>query len=234
MKFLVIDDHELIREAMRGTLTQLESGAEILEAADGAQAIALVEQHADLDLILLDLNLPDRDGFSMLVELRRNHPAISVVVMSGQQDQDSVVKALNMGALGFIPKSAQRKVLLSALQLVMSGGIYIPTQALSPGQASGAPSAQAPAAHAPAAPASPPQGTVLPSDLGLTGRQVDVLTLLMQGMSNKAICRELDLSEPTVKTHVSAILRALNVGSRIEIVVAVNALKLNLPPAPKH
>src|SRR5437762_2258680 len=89
MKFLVIDDHELIREAMRGALTQLESDAEIFEASDGAQAIALVEQHPDLDLIMLDLNLPDRDGFSMLVELRRNHPGISVVVMSAQQDQDS-------------------------------------------------------------------------------------------------------------------------------------------------
>src|SRR5712671_162361 len=131
MKFLVIDDHELSREAMRGALTLLESDAEILEASDGAQAIPLVEQHPDLDLILLDLNLPDRDGFSMLVELRRNHPGISVVVMSAQQDQDSVVRALNMGALGFIPKSVPRKVILSALQLVMSGGIYIPPQALS-------------------------------------------------------------------------------------------------------
>jgi len=227
MKFLVLDDHELIREAMRGTLAQLESGAEILEAPDGAQAMRLVEQYADLDLILLDLNLPDRDGFSMLAELRRNHPAISVVVMSGQQDQDSVVKALNMGALGFIPKSAQRKVLLSALQLVMSGGVYIPTQALSPAQ-SQAPSAQPTTAPAPAV--LPLGGAAAPSDLGLTGRQVDVLTLIMQGKSNKAICRVLDLSEPTVKTHVSAILRALKVNSRVEIVVTVNALKLDLPP----
>src|SRR5712671_5162614 len=232
MKFLVIDDHELIREAMRGALTQLESDAEILEASDGAQAIPLVEEHPDLDLILLDLNLPDRDGFSMLVELRRNHPGISVVVMSAQQDQDSVVRALNMGALGFIPKSAQRKVLLSALQLVMSGGVYIPTQALSPAQ-SQAPSAQpTTASQVPAAPAvAPPQGgAAAPLDLGLTGRQVDVLTLIMQGKSNKAICRVLDLSEPTVKTHVSAILRALKVNSRVEIVVTVSALKLDLPP----
>jgi DNA-binding NarL/FixJ family response regulator len=229
MKFLVIDDHELIREAMRGALTQLESDAEILEASDGAQAIPLVEQHPDLDLILLDLNLPDRDGFSMLVELRRNHPGISVVVMSAQQDQDSVVRALNMGALGFIPKSVPRKVILSALQLVMSGGIYIPPQALSTGQ----PQAMAQATPAPSvASAAPParDAKVAPADLGLTGRQADVLALIMQGMSNKAICRALDLSEPTVKTHVSAILRALKVSSRVEIVVAVNALRLDLPP----
>src|SRR5258705_4101334 len=213
MKFLVIDDHELIREAMRGALTQLESDAEILEASDGAQAIPLVEQHPDLDLILLDLNLPDRDGFSMLVELRRNHPGISVVVMSAQQDQESVMRSLNMGALGFVPKSVPRKVILTALQLVMSGGIYIPPQALSTGtQPAGQPTRQAsplPASPAQAG-AAPTSASVSPSDLGLTGRQSDVLLLLMRGMPNKGISRALDLAEATVKTHVSAIFRALN------------------------
>src|SRR5205814_4889602 len=93
------------------------------------------EEHADLDLILLDLNLPDRDGFSVLSELRKAYPSISVVVMSAQQDHDSVVKALNLGALGFIPKSAPRKVILGAVQLVISGGVYIPPQALPQGEA---------------------------------------------------------------------------------------------------
>jgi len=174
--------------------------------------------------------MPDRDGFSLLVELRRNHPGVSVVVMSAQQDQESVVRALNMGALGFIPKSAQRKVLLSALQLVMSGGVYIPTQALSPAQPQ-APSAQPTTAPAPAAPAVlPPQGgAAAPSDLGLTGRQVDVLTLIMQGKSNKAICRVLDLAEPTVKNHVTGILKALNVTNRTEAVIKVGELGWELP-----
>jgi DNA-binding NarL/FixJ family response regulator len=237
MKFLVIDDHELIREAVRGALQQLDAEAEILEAADGAQAMTIVAVNEDLDLILLDLNLPDRDGFSMLLELRRNHPAISVVVMSAQQDQDSVMRSLNMGALGFIPKTVRRKVILGALQLVMSGGVYIPQQALSTGTASAGASNQsstpaAPAAQARPAEATPAAASVSPSDLGLTGRQVDVLMLLMRGMPNKAICRALDLAEPTVKTHVSAILRALNVSNRAEVVVAVNAMKLDLPPAP--
>src|SRR6516164_7934365 len=130
MKFLVVDDHELIREAMRRALEQLDSNAAILEAADSRQAMLLIEENNGLDLILLDLNLPDRDGFSVLVELRKSYPSVAVVVMSAQQDHDSVVKALNLGALGFIPKSATRKVILGALQLVMSGGIYIPPQAL--------------------------------------------------------------------------------------------------------
>src|SRR5258706_3859959 len=138
MKFLVVDDHELIREAMRGALKQLDGDAAILEAADSREALRLIEEQADLDLILLDLNLPDRDGFSVLVELRKSRPSISVVVMSAQQDRDSVVKALNLGALGFIPKSATRKVILGALQLVISGGIYIPTQALAQEESSSA------------------------------------------------------------------------------------------------
>src|SRR5262249_44738610 len=99
----------------------------------------LVEQHSDLDLVLLDRNLPDRDGFSVLVELRKRYPSISVVVMSTQQDRDSVVKALNLGALGFIPKSVAREVILGALQLVMSGGVYIPPQALTPEQSQSVP-----------------------------------------------------------------------------------------------
>ena len=122
MKFLVVDDHELIREAMRGALAELDGEAAILEAADSREAMRLIEEHSDLDLILLDLNLPDRDGFSVLSELRKSHPAISVVVLSAQQDRDSVVKALNQGARGFIAKSATRKVILGAVQLVISGG----------------------------------------------------------------------------------------------------------------
>jgi DNA-binding NarL/FixJ family response regulator len=173
----------------------------------------------------LDLNLPDRDGFSVLVDLRKNYPSTSVVVMSGQQDHDSVVKALNLGALGFIPKSAPRKVILGALQLVISGGIYIPPQALAPEQP------QSVASQAPPARSDLPMGAtaVSAADVGLTGRQIDVLTLVMQGKSNKAICRALDLSEPTVKSHVSAILKALKVSNRTEIVLAVSAMKLDLP-----
>jgi DNA-binding NarL/FixJ family response regulator len=136
-----------------------------------------------------------------------SHPAISVVVMSAQQDHDSVVKALKQGALGFIPKSATRKVILGAVQLVISGGLYIPPQAL-PGQEQ---ARSAPAGMPRAAGARPvsDQRPVSPADLGLTERQMDVLlTLIMQGKSNEAICRVLDLLEPTVKSHVSAILRA--------------------------
>lgn len=226
MRILVVDDHVLIRDALRGVLKELKDDAEILEASNCRQAMALVAEHADdLGLILLDLNLPDRDGFSVLAELREHYPAISVVVLSALHDRNSVVKALDLGALGYIPKSGQREVMLSALQLVFAGGIYIPPEILrhddrpAPQSEAELPADQRPHAS--------------PSDLGLTGRQLDVLALMMQGKSNKAICRVLDLAEPTVKNHVTAILKALKVTNRTEAVIAVRELGWKLPPLAK-
>jgi DNA-binding NarL/FixJ family response regulator len=215
MKILLIDDHVLIREALRGVLKELKGDATLFEATDCRQAMRVVEEHPDLGLILLDINLPDRDGFDLLPDLRHNHPAISVVVMSGYDDRASVVKALNLGALGFIPKSAQRDVMVSALRLIFSGGIYIPPEILAPGEGGAA-------QQAPRRPRSP-------ADLGLTGRQVEVLALMMQGKSNKVICRALDLAEPTVKNHVTAILRALKVTNRTAAVIAASELGWDLP-----
>src|SRR5437016_10182798 len=131
MKILVVDDHVLIRDALRGVLKELKGEADVLEASDCRQAMALIADNADdLGLVLLDLNLPDRDGFSALAELRERYPALSVVVLSGQHDRSSVARALDLGALGFIPKTGQREVMLSALQLVFAGGIYIPPEIL--------------------------------------------------------------------------------------------------------
>jgi DNA-binding NarL/FixJ family response regulator len=175
----------------------------------------LIEAHPDFHLVLLDLNLPDRDGFAMLGELRQRYTTISLVVLSGQQDRETVVKALDLGALGFIPKSAPRDVMVSALRLVFAGGIYIPPEALGRAEPKQPPTA---VSH-----------SVLPADLGLTERQIEVLALMMQGKSNKAISRILDVAEPTVKHHVTAILKALNVASRTEAVIAVGSLGWKLP-----
>jgi DNA-binding NarL/FixJ family response regulator len=204
MKILVVDDHVLIREALRGLFRELKPDAVVLEAADAAQAMELLAAQPDIALILLDLSLPDRDGLGLLAELRTRHPGISVVVLSGFADRANVMRALDQGALGFIPKSAGREVMTSALSLVFSGGVYIPPEIL----ASKSPTAR-------------PQ--LPPSDLGLTGRQADVLALLMQGKSNKAICRRLDLAEATVKNHVTAILKVLGVSNRTEAVLAASA-----------
>jgi DNA-binding NarL/FixJ family response regulator len=221
MKILVIDDHGLIREAMGSVLKELRPDALVLEASDGGKAMALVVEHADLDLILLDLSLPDRDGFSVLAELRERYPAISIVVLSALQDRGHVVKALDLGAVGFIPKSGQREVMLTALELVFAGGIYIPPEFLAPGEP----------LHSQFVPKRPVTDLlrVSPADTGMTIRQLDVLAHIMQGKSNKAICRMLDLAEPTVKNHVTAIFRALKVTNRTEAVIAVNELRWELP-----
>jgi DNA-binding NarL/FixJ family response regulator len=224
MKFLLVDDHTLIREALRGVLKELDEGATIFEASRWSDAARLLEEHSDLALLLLDLGLPDRDGFAALQEARAHHPKIPIVILSGTCDRDHVVKALDLGAVGFIPKSGEREVMLSALRLVFSGGVYIPPEILSrpetpPG--SGPSTASGRRLEGPAA--------TLPADLGLTARQVDVLSLMMRGKSNKAICRILNLAEPTVKNHVTAILKALKASNRTEAVIMVGALGWELP-----
>jgi DNA-binding NarL/FixJ family response regulator len=221
MKILVVDDHALIREALRGVLKEVKGDASVLEASDCRQAMQLIAAHADLSLILLDLTLPDRDGFSVLAELRERYPAISVVVLSAVQDRSSIVKALDLGVLGFIPKSGQREVMLSALQLVFAGGIYIPPEILV--------CEDLPLPKPALTRLAADTARVTPGDLGVTGRQLDVLALMMQGKSNKAICRVLELALPTVKNHVTAVLKALNVTNRTEAVIAVGELGWELP-----
>lgn len=226
MKFLVVDDHALIRDAMSSVLASLRADARVLQAADGAQALAVLDEHADVDLVLLDLDMPDRDGLSILDDVVLRHPAVGVVMLSGHQDSHSIQQALARGAQGFIPKAETREVLTRALELVLAGGVYVPKAAL--GGGAHRPAAATPVAAAPA-PASPPPAPAPWSSLGLTERQVDVLALLMQGRNNKLICRALGLAEPTVKNHVSAILRALGVSSRTEAVLAVTRQGWTLP-----
>ncbi len=218
MKFLVVDDHTLIREALRDVLCDLRSGSTVLEAGDSCQALTALRLHSEVDLVLLDRHLPDRDGLDVLDEMRRTYPAVPVVMLSGDKDQVTINQALRRGALGFIPKSETRGVLSSALALVLAGGVYVPPAALG--------------AEAPSSPQSTgnSQGQTSPRDAGLTERQIEVLALLMAGKNNKMICRALDLAEPTVKNHVSAVLRALGVTSRMEAVAAVARRGWNLPP----
>ncbi|MEX2165027.1 MAG: response regulator transcription factor [Sulfuricaulis sp.] len=213
MKILVADDHELIREALRHVLKQLDEHVILLEAQNGAGVLHLVNEHVDLDLLLLDLNLPGTSRFATLAELRRKHATLPVVILSAQEDAATMRTALDLGAMGFIPKSANNAVMVSALRLVLSGGRYIPPELLN----------AAPGSIEPNTNLSAPKS---PADLGLTERQLDVLALMVQGKSNKLICRELGLAEATVKIHVTAILRTLKVSSRAQAIVTVNRLGL--------
>jgi DNA-binding SARP family transcriptional activator len=131
MKVLVVDDHVLIREALHGVLKQLKRDTVIFEASSSRQAMQLAEQHPDLKLVLLDINLPDRDGFSVLGELNERYPTVAIIMLSGSDDQDRVKRAFSLGALGFIPKTTEREVMLNAIELVLSGGLYIPSEILS-------------------------------------------------------------------------------------------------------
>jgi DNA-binding NarL/FixJ family response regulator/class 3 adenylate cyclase len=215
MKILLVDDHALIRDALRSVLKEVATDAEVLEAADCRQAMHLIDAHPDLHLILLDLNLPDRDGFAVLTDMRQRYATISLVVLSALHDRENVLKALDLGALGFIPKSAPRDVMVHALRLIFAGGVYIPPEALGRAESK----ERQPATGHP----------VLPADLGFTERQMEVLALMMQGKSNKAISRILDVAEPTVKHHVTAILKGLKVANRTEAVIAVGSLGWELP-----
>jgi DNA-binding NarL/FixJ family response regulator len=220
MKILMVDDHVLIRDALRSVIGELIDDAIVFDASDCRQAMNLIEAHPDLRLILLDLNLPDRDGFAMLADLRKRYAAISVVVLSASRDRENVIRALDLGALGFIPKSAPRDVMVNALRLIFGGGIYIPPEALGRSE----PKEQQPVT----------ERRISPADLGFTERQMEVLALMMQARSNKAISRILDVAEPTVKHHVTAILKALKVANRTEAVVAVGSLGWKLPKVPQR
>ena len=212
MKILVIDDHELIREGLRPVLEQL--GAEdggavlVLEAPNYDRALEIALVHPDLDLVLLDFRMPNVTGFAALVDFQERYPDVPVVMMSGDDDPELVREAFDCGALGFIPKSSAKPVILGALRLVLAGGTYLPREIM--------------AAHAPEArpSASKRESSGQAADLGLTPRQTDVLWLVLAGKSNKVICRELGLAEGTVKNHVAAVLKALDATNRVQAVIA--------------
>jgi two-component SAPR family response regulator len=130
MKVLVVDDHALIRDAAQAVLKLLKRKTLVFQASSGHQAMQIVEEHSDLSLILLDIKLPDCDGFSVLGELRERYPTVAIIMLAASDDQDEVKRAFSLGALGFIPKTTGRQVMLNAIQLVLSGGLYIPSAVL--------------------------------------------------------------------------------------------------------
>lgn len=226
LKILVVDDHLLVREGLKEVLKQLDSKVQIFELPSAAGAFQVAEAHADLDLILLDLALPDASGFTALQTLRRDHGDVPVVVLSASTEPSDAVRCVKGGAAGLIPKSSTAGVLLGAVRLVLSGGVYLPPEAMLAQRGYGEVSAR-PFAHLNAAAGRTP---IDPAEFGLTERQAQVLTLLIQGKSNKEIGRTLDLAEQTVKTHISGVLRALNVTTRAQAIVAVTQLGIRLNP----
>lgn len=216
MKILVIDDHPLVREAMVQLVSRLGEAVDVFEAQDCASGLETARNHPDLDLVLLDLNLPGLRGIPALQRFRRDHPTTPVVVVSMFRDRDTVTEVIRNGAMGFIPKSSGRETIVNALQLVLAGSVYVPAEATFEG---GMVEDLLPA------------GGLAPADavatLGLTARQGQVLALVMKGQANKEICRELGLAERTVKAHLTAVLNALKVTSRTQAVIAAARLGLD-------
>lgn len=229
MKILVADDHRLIVEAVKAKLSELEGGVTFVLALTVAEIFANASD--DLDLAVIDLNMPGAEGHSHIDELRRRYPDLPVIVLSGDDHTDVMRSALDSGVLGFIPKAYSPEIMISAVRLVLAGGVYVPPMmlsALAPGVVVGA-------ARPQPWPATQPvhgEDTELAAEARtlahlrnvLTERQVEVLRLLSQGKPNKLIGRSLGISEGTVKIHLAAIFRALNVRNRTEAVLAAQVL----------
>ena len=195
MRFLIVDDHDVVREGVAAVLRRRDDVEELLFAKDRHGLTAALNTHADVALVLLDLMLPGEGGFSLMRYISENWPDIPVLILSSSEDPADVRTALGRGALGYVPKSAASSTLLNAVEMVMNGDIYVPPfalgrldkrQALEP----------------------------------LTARQAEILALVSENLSNKAIALKFDLSEKTVKAHLTAIYRALDVTTRDQAIAA--------------
>ncbi len=208
MKILVVDDHSLITDALSVLFLDLDPAAEVLTTRTAEGGMELLEKNPDLDLVVLDLGMPGVSGTSLLESMVAHSPEMKILVLSGQQDPRNVMRVLQLGAAGFVPKSMASDTLLAAVKFVLSGGVYIPADLLEE-------------VNRVAMIGTPER----PREVGatrveLTERQEQVLHLLARGAPIKIICRELGLSEGTVKTHVTAIYRAFNASNRTEALLA--------------
>lgn len=208
MNLLLVDDHALFRGGLKSLLQELGGDLVLDEAGNFTQALERASARR-YDLILLDLNMPGLNRLDALTALREAVPEVPVVVLSGEDEPAVVRAAIERGAMGFIPKTATQEVLIQALRLVLARGVYLPVSVLD--------------APAPARAGEP--ASALP---GLTPRQIEVLRCVIRGKPNKVIARDLDISEATVKVHLSSVLRALGVRNRTEAVYAAAKLGLRL------
>ena len=228
MKVLLIDDHPLILSALQSVIEGLGSDTTVIGANSARAAREMLKTDSDFDLVLLDLHLGDADGFEVLVELRAAYPALPVVVLSASDRSSDVIRAIDAGAMGFVPKRASNETLFEALHMVMSGGIYVPPMTMGSEPAARPEGDTVPSVlrvvREQAQDSDFPTNTVPLAELGLTPRQTDVLALLLKGQPNKLIARELNVSVETVKDHVAAVLRTLGVSSRTQAVLAVSQM----------
>jgi DNA-binding NarL/FixJ family response regulator len=240
MKFLVADDHELIRQGVKGLLRSLDPDAQFDEADSWETLAAAARPDADHDLAIVDLHMPGMSGASSLEVLLKANPALPVVVLSAEESPDEMRAVLAAGALGFVPKRQPASVMLKAIELVLSGGAYVPMEALSLLGSRGTQTTPAPAraeAGAEAAELAAKGDATLTEPISqiqalqphqqhllenLSPRQQDIMRLVHRGWTNKMIARELGVAEGTVKVHLSVIFRALGVHNRSTAIAVIN------------
>lgn len=216
MRILIADDHELFRDGIRLVVEDTFAGSEIREAKNFTVALSLVDRQSDFDLALVDFGMPDLDGFNGIAMLRAKLPSTPIVVVSGREDRETIYDTLRAGASGYILKSASRSRIVNILETVFEGGIHFPEDVLE-------------TLHAQDEPKLTRENIVD----ALTPRQLEVLTLVCKGKSNKEIAAVLELTEGTVKVHLGAIFRALGVANRTSAAMLsarVGFGETNLPP----
>jgi DNA-binding NarL/FixJ family response regulator len=214
MKILVCDDHALFREGVVSALRELEPGVVLLEAADGAEALRMAQAHGDLDIVLLDLQMPGTDGWTGLARLQKSCPTLPVVILSASEEPEDARRAIDAGAAGFVTKSTRGPLLRAALQLVLSGGVYVPPHLL----------ASAPAHGASAGARS---GGRRQRAAQLSPRQLEVLRLMARGLTNVEIGNVLGVALGTVKAHLAVIFEVLDVSNRTEAALVMRELGLD-------
>jgi len=216
-EILIADDHPLFRDALKRALTQAVPDALLFDADSVAALQALVEAHADAELLLLDLHMPGATGFSTLAYLRGQHPGLPVVVVSAQEDHGVIRRALAHGASGYIPKSASVDTIVTAVRRILDGEVWLPPHL------SGGPGAL-----------DADEASVASRIAELTPQQFRVLGMIASGLLNKQIAFELNVSEATIKAHMTAIMRKLHVSNRTQVALVANHLALEQnAPAPQ-
>jgi len=218
LRIVVADDHALVRGGMALLIKMVEENVEIIEANDFSQAIECLSQNESVDLMLLDLLMPGMDGTKGIERICRDWPDVPVVVVSVNEETRAIRQAISAGAMGYIPKTSSPGITMSAIKLVLSGGVYIPPHVLRTTTDEGT-------VNSGLGPAAQNGADDKASRFGLTRRQVEVLDLIAIGKSNKAIAAELGLTTGTVKMHISRIFKVLKVENRTEAVARFSALK---------
>lgn len=229
MRLLLIEDHQLIAESLQFFLTEIDPTIVCTTASTIAQGLQAM---GPFDLILLDLNLPDTSGLNGLKAIRQAFDGVPVAMLSAEVNTDVIRQAINEGAMGFVPKSASSQVFIAAMRLILAGGTYLPPHAFAAWQGPHTGAASGPVSvFISAEPASAGRAENSINVAHLTARQLEVLMKAVQGKPNKVIARETNLAEGTVKSHLSAAFRLINVSNRTEAVFKVAQLGLKLPAA---